>query len=67
MKSKISKVIYYDHQSRPGITFFSVGLNLKTLLLAGLVPGSVAYEGRRRMYHAQFFVSVFTIEVTAIL
>jgi hypothetical protein len=68
MKTKFSKVIY--HSTNPnllGMSHFSVGINLKTLILVGIVPGCVPYTKANRMWHAHFFVSIFTLELTFIL
>lgn len=66
MKTQFSKVIYRRSRLQKGISHFSVGIDLKTLILVGIVPGSVPYTPTTRMWHAHFFVSVFTCEITII-
>lgn len=65
MKTKFSKVIYHNHERR-GVSHFSVGIDFKTVLLAGIVPGVVNYRAGTRMYHGNFFISIFTFEITII-
>jgi hypothetical protein len=66
MRTRFSKVVYHNHERR-GLSHFSVGIDLKTLILVGIVPGCVPYTATTRMWHAHFFVSVFTFEITLIL
>lgn len=66
MKTKFHKVVYHNHEHR-GLSHLSFGLDFKTLLLVGLVPGVVNYRAGTRMYHGNFFVSIFTFEITLIL
>lgn len=68
MKTRFSKVIYHrSKHSGTGLSHFSVGIDLKTLILVGIVPGCVPYTATTRMWHAHFFVSVFTVEFTFIV
>ncbi len=66
MKTKFSKVIYHRRKCQRGISHLSAGIDFKTLVLVGIVPGCVPYSPTTRMWHAHFFVSIFTLEITII-